>query len=255
MFFMLLPPVLAGLIGLWPSGADEASYPAAIRTMFQVGALLGFLGIAIWAFRRNKGVTRWACIGAAFLTVRIVYPFLPFSAVMVTGWIDGIVDGTPASGAVHYSMGLFTGAFAVIAALIGVITVLRIKRWFVMAILLAALGLFNFWDADDHSVSRIFMPHPAAKRGRPPTEGGQDYMEVAKDKKKAKRTRVLALATAVFDAMLPSDGWIGAVSSDYKARFKANPDMSVSERLTALEASLIRARSSLSTSPRNPPKS
>jgi len=254
MLFMLVPPVLAGLIGLFASNAaTDDAYLSRIRLLFILAALLGYLGVAVWTFRKSKGITRWASIVVSLLAVRIVYPLFPYASVIITGWIDGgarTAGSSPAAGVIHYSIGLFTAVLATLVALAGVATVARIKRYFIFGILFAALGVFNFWDDKDRTLS----PHPARK-GRAASIYGSGYMEVAKDKKRPKRARTMALVSALFDAVMPKEGWIGEVRVELEASFKGNPEMTVTEHLTALDGALLKARSYPSTSARTPPGS
>ena len=128
----------------------------------------------------------------------------------------------------------------------------RIKKpaWIAWLLFVAGMAVIAFWNPKDRTV----LPHAIVNEAPQPASIGPDYIDVVKDGERARMTRILAGGGAVRQALTPRTGWGGRVREEMLARFRGDPDLSLGERVTCLEASLLSAREELRTSPRTPPE-
>jgi hypothetical protein len=89
MIVFLVPAVVAGLLGVLAQGAEiDADYLPRLRFMFLGSAVLGYLGMAIFTWRRLGGVRRWGALLWGLVAARACYLPAMAGALVVTGWLE-----------------------------------------------------------------------------------------------------------------------------------------------------------------------
>ncbi|MHC4576554.1 MAG: hypothetical protein ACYTFD_14550 [Planctomycetota bacterium] len=248
--------MLAGLLGLLAhAGEAPDEYLRRVRLLFLGSVALGYLGAAALILRTTGGWRRWGALVLALAATRVCYVPVLAAAFLLAGWCDwcGRLFGAQSlGGPIHYALACFTAAGTTLVALGAVAAAAHIKRpgGIVTLVLLAATGVLVFWNP----VDRKILPHPMAEDVSRPATTGPGYLDVVEDRERSTLTRIFAAGSGVRHALSPRSGWGGRVREEMLARFQGNPELSLGERVTSLEAALLTARATFETSPRTPPE-
>ena len=244
MLVVIVAPLLAGLLGLATDQAEDSeAYLTRLRFLLIGAALLGYLAVAWFAWRRGKGLMRFVTVAVGLLGVRIVYPIVPYLGTLVTGWLVWAarkLGADPSGAMVHYSLGVFIAAFSVVAALLTMTAVANLTHAVKWVVVLAVLGAVGFFDVTQENWS--INPHPFRKTGAAPSGRGPSYREVAEDSELPWRQRVGGLVGWGLHAVWPRSGWGGSIRTRLDRNFRGNPDGTLQDRVTELEAALVQAR-------------
>jgi len=252
----LVTVVAAGGLGAFANAAgSDPAYVWRLRVLFLGAAFLGWLGPAIFTWRKAKEGERIFYLLLAVLAARIAYLPCIEGGLLFASWVDGIgraFGGAPRLGfIVHYTLGCFIAAFScfVTFVVISAASHARKPASIGVFVLLGLGALLAFSHPDDRT------PLPQALRGEDeqPAAAGDDYLDLAEEGQRPARTRVLAALYGITDALAPRTGWADAVHREMHARFRADPDMSFRARVTSIEGALRTARPLFRTSPRTPP--
>jgi len=255
MFVFVVPAVLAGLLGVLAHQAESpAAYLPRLRLLFLGSVALGYLGPAAFIWRKAQGWRRWGSLLLALATLRAAYLPVLGAAFLTAAWCDRLgraLGAESLGGLIHYALACFIATLASRVALLSVAAATRIKKpgWVAWLVCVAGMGVIAFWNPKDRAV----LPHPIVTEAPPPASNAPGYFDVVKDGGRPPVTRILAAGGAVLHTLAPRTGWGGSVRVEMQARFRGNPDLSLGERVTALEASLLSAREEFRTSPRTPP--
>lgn len=241
MIILLLIPFLAGVLGLTVVQVEDAGgYLSRLRFLFLAGAGLGFFGVFWFSWRRGRGPRALIAAVAALLAVRILFPLILILAVIVTGWIDWIA--TKAGGSLpewllHYGLGVFIGAFSVVAALVGAVAATHVKqpKWVITLVVLGAVAVFTFTGPDASALPVTDTPAVGSSSG--PTT-----WEVVRDGERPLRVRARAAMATVFQTVMPRSGWGGTVRNELIKYSRGTPEASLPQRVWILEQALLKAR-------------
>ncbi len=243
MVVMILTTLLAGLFGLVAAQAEDAeAYLTRVRLLLLGSVALGYVGVAWFSWRRGPRVKGVIAMLTGLVVVHALYPLVLILPVILTArleWLARMLGVEAASSAVHYSIAMFVAAFALLFSLMAATAVVNIKsiKWALVLLLLVGVVVVNATEP-----GWSLNPHPFRQSGAAPAERGPNAWAVAKDTERPWRTRLKGLFSASFYVALPATGWGGDVRAELSRRFKGNPDASLSERVTSLEAALLKAR-------------
>ena len=254
MIRLLIATALGGALGLWAHGhLNSPDYVVAWRVVTLGALLLGFLGTSWWVWIGTEGWRRWAILICMVVVLRICYlPILELSLIMAA-WLEQLaakVGKGTASVVVHCGWGAFVAGLSALAALMACKVVTHLRRWTARIVigLLIGQGIFAFSTAEDRTLS----PQPFQEEEQSKVAVRPGYKETLKDSDRPMRTRLVAAAGVVLDAITPSSGWGGAVRDSQEESFKHDLDASSRERVAAIEDAFVNARWTLRTSPDNP---
>ncbi len=238
----VLPAILAGLLGLFPAQAELSEYVPRLRVMFLGAVGLGYLGIAVFLFRKTAGWKRWVALVWSLAVVRVSYTLIISTAVLMAGWaawLARLIGDQSLVLPIHYATACFAGALTGTIAIAAVSAGTNLKRvgWIVIALLFVGEGVLSFWLPEDRHPS----PHPFAD-APPAAAHGPEYLEVVEDTDHTPVTRIIAAAATIRHAMWPRSGWGGSVRKGLLMRARANPEMGILVRVNCLEAALLEAR-------------
>ncbi|HEX5135353.1 MAG TPA: hypothetical protein VFY93_00140 [Planctomycetota bacterium] len=226
-----------------------------LRILFLGATVLGWLGPAIFTWRKAKEGQRILYLLLAVISARIAYLPCLEGGLLFASWVErlgrALGGGARIGFVVHYSLGCSVAALSCFVAFVVISATAHAKKPASIAVfVLLGLGaLLAFSHPDDRA------PLPQALRGEDgqPAAGGDDYLDIAEEGRRPARTRVLAALLGITDALAPRTGWADAVHREMHARFRADPDMSFRARVTSIEGALRTARPLFRTSPRTPP--
>jgi hypothetical protein len=248
LIYALVAAVVAGILGIIANASPEgAEYISRLRLLFLGAAVIGYLGLAVFVWKERKGILRWISLLVALLAVRILYVFVVNLAVILTGWLEAAARGAGVENTallVHLALAIFTSVFASLVAMLGdgiVDNIMKKIRWAILAAVIAGAGVQDF----SHPEDRRILPQRFGSEAPAQATYGQDYKTVVKDKDRSFRVRLGAVFGTVRHSISPSDGWGGSVRDDLLARYRSEPDGSMSDGFAALEASLLKARPTL----------
>jgi hypothetical protein len=243
-------------LGAYANAAGEGpEYVQRLRILFLGAAFLGWLGPAIFTWRKAKEWERIFYVLLAVVAARIAYLPCLHGALLLAGWIERLGRALGGGGrlglVVHYALGCFTAGLACFVAFVVIAAAASARKPASIAVfvLLGIGALLAFWHREDRA------PLPQELRGED-TQGaadGEDYLDLAEEGQRPARTRILAALYGITDALSARSGWADAVRHELHARFRADPDMSFRARVTSIEGALRTARPLFRTSPRTPP--
>lgn len=249
---LIAPALLAGVLGLMANGAEgSVDYLPRLRFMLMGAAVLGLAGVAIHVWRRLHGWRRWGALLLALVAVRVCYSPVVGAALVSAGWLDqlGRFLGAGHLGfLVHYSLPCFVSAFSTVLALLAVAAAAHLRKvgWVMVLLLFCSMAVLAFWKPEDRAVS----PHPLTASGAPPpSANGPTYLEVVQSGSFDPVTRIEAAGGFLRHLLSPRSGWGGTVRDQLLQRFRGEPSMGLRERISCLEAAMLRARR---ISPRTP---
>ncbi len=247
MLVFVLPAILAGLLGILAHQADGAvAYLAQIRIASLGAIALGYLGVAIFVFRKLSGWRRWAALLWGLLALRVAYVPLLASGVVLTSWLEWgarFFGGENLSLPVHYMLPCFWAMAATTWTLLAIAAASRPKDigWDMVTLIVIGLGVLSFWKPADRHPS----PHRFESKAPSPATSGPTYLDVAEDSARDVVTRILATGGVVRNALQGRRGWSAVVREELAARFRGAPALSQKDRISCLEAALVRARKDL----------
>ncbi|MEE8106744.1 MAG: hypothetical protein V3T86_14525 [Planctomycetota bacterium] len=254
MWLLLIPPILAGGLGLLAHGADEGTaYLPRVRLMLLGAAALALIATGVFVWINAQGKKRWAALALVLVSGRICYVSVVATALCTTGWLEtlgrtlGVED---LSAAVHYCFAMFTCAFLTLSLLLVLLAATRPLRWYSIAIALTItlLGVHAFAHTEDREV----FPHGFSQTAPAPAHEGDDYFAAVRNTDLPVSSRFAALGGGIRHAVMPRGGWAGSVRREMLARFRSSPNAGLRTRVQAFEAALLRSRPLLQTSSRSP---
>ncbi|MDH3593147.1 MAG: hypothetical protein OER88_14775 [Planctomycetota bacterium] len=249
MFVFVVPAVLAGLLGLLANDAgDAAAYLARLRFAMLGSVALGYLGVAVFLLRKTVGWKRWAGIVWALLAVRVAYAPILGSGLVISSWLEWaarLLGAKRLAVPVHYMLPCFWCMIAGLWSLLAVAAFTRVKQigWAIITLIVVGLGVLSMWKPGDRAVS----PHAFEENAPGPATVGPSYLDVAEDSRRDTVTRILAVAGVARHALQSRRGWSAVVRQELVARYRGTPTMTLRDRISCLEAAMVRARSTLSS--------
>jgi hypothetical protein len=248
--------VAAGALGAFANAAEDGpEYVWRLRILFLGATLLGWLGPAIFTWRKAKEGERILYVLLAVIAARVAYVPSLEGALLLAGWVERLGDALGGGGRVgfivHYVLGCALAAIVCFVAFVVISAAAQARKPASIAVfVLLGLGALL---AFSHREDRALLPQAVRGDDAQPAADGEDYLDLAEESQRPARTRILAALYGITDALAPRGGWADAVNREMHARFRADPDMSLRARVTSIEGALKTARPAFRTSPRTPP--